>query len=116
LSPFSFDFLALLQLEGSSCGKACCQKTGVCCCHKTRPAGTGGPLWKAASQCGRNCGVLPALPGPVAATLVAHRSAANPALPVSRLQVADTAPRGSAENGFALFQRPPQSSGRSGAD
>ena len=59
LASFS---LPSLQLEDTACGMACCKKSGVCGCRRTRSAGAGGPLWKPTSRCAKDCEVLPALP------------------------------------------------------
>ena len=104
LASFS---LPSLQLEDTACGMVCCKKSGVCGCRRTRSAGAGDPLWKPASRCAKDCEVLSALPRAITAAVVARQSEVSPFLPVSRVRNSASTPRASAENGFALFQRPP---------
>jgi hypothetical protein len=107
LAPFSLDFAPLLRLTQTTCGMSCCKKTGVCCCRKARPAGTKMPLWKASSRCGSDCSTLRGLPSAAAASLAARGIEVRPFLAASHLQLSAVSPRGTAENGFALFERPP---------
>jgi hypothetical protein len=86
----------------------CCKRSKVCCCRKAgKNAHQGGPGWTATSTCSGGCGQLPAVPGTASASLAAARIEVSPVLPVSPVRSGAVSPRASAENAFALLQRPP---------
>jgi hypothetical protein len=52
------------QVEGSTCGMACCRRTGRCCCHKRNGVEDSvRPAWRAQGRCPDGCSLTRAMRG-----------------------------------------------------
>ncbi len=110
LIPYGSGLLLLTRCATSSCGMPCCTRSKVCCCRRSdRKLHRAGPSWIASSSCPGGCGQVATMPATAAAGLAVARTAVRPMVPVSRLRIQAVSLRGSAETGFALFERPPPS-------
>jgi hypothetical protein len=110
LIPYDAGLLPLGGSARSSCGMQCCSRSKVCHCRRVdRISHPDGPGWTASSKCPGGCGQVATVSAPAAASLAAARTAVRPIVPVSSLRIQALPPRGSAEIGFALFERPPPS-------
>jgi len=102
--------IPLWQSQSTSCGMACCKRSRVCCCRKSKAHEHGGVAWRADAKCCGGCGRA-SIVGPVVALQaeVQSRHAAEPVLTSLVLRSPISGVLRSAGAAFALFGRPPPS-------
>jgi hypothetical protein len=106
--PYSSGLIVLAERENPTCGMQCCKRSGSCCCRKSAGiAHSDGPGWSASSRCAEGCRQLPVLPRVATASLVSSRIEVDPVAPLLRVSMPPASSCGSADTGFALFERPP---------